>query len=44
MKILHVINNLTEIGIEKIRKLAKSQNVIYDLKYLFKKEDTDLRL
>ena len=33
-----------EMGIEKIRKLAKSQNVIYDLKYLFKKEDTDLRL
>ena len=33
-----------EMGIETIRKLAKSQNVIYDLKYLFKKEDTDLRL
>ena len=37
-------NQFKEMGIEKIRKLAKSQNVIYDLKYLFKKEDTDLRL
>ena len=37
-------NHFKEMGIEKIRKLAKSQNVIYDLKYLFKKEDTDLRL
>ena len=37
-------NQFKERGMEKIRKLAKSQNVIYDLKYLFKKEDTDLRL
>ncbi len=33
-----------EMGIEQIRKLAKPANVIYDLKYLFKQNETDLRL
>jgi len=33
-----------EMGIEKIRNKGKSQTVIYDLKYLFPKEFTDIRL
>ncbi|VEF01712.1 Vi polysaccharide biosynthesis UDP-N-acetylglucosamine C-6 dehydrogenase TviB [Neisseria canis] len=33
-----------EMGIEAIRKLAKKEHVIYDLKYLFTAEETDLRL
>ncbi|WP_108647152.1 Vi polysaccharide biosynthesis UDP-N-acetylglucosamine C-6 dehydrogenase TviB [Polynucleobacter rarus] len=33
-----------EMGIEKIRNKGKSQTVIYDLKYLFPKELTDIRL
>lgn len=33
-----------KMGIEKIRALGKDNHVIYDLKYLFAKEDTDIRL
>lgn len=33
-----------KMGIEKIRALGKDNHVIYDLKYLFIKEDTDIRL
>lgn len=33
-----------EMGIDAIRKLAKKDHVIYDLKYLFTAEETDLRL
>lgn len=33
-----------KMGIEKIRALGKDSHVIYDLKYLFNKEDTDIRL
>ena len=33
-----------KMGIEKIRALGKDSHVIYDLKYLFTKEDTDIRL
>tara|TARA_B100000768_G_C11269181_1_gene372552 strand:+ start:750 stop:2021 length:1272 start_codon:yes stop_codon:yes gene_type:complete len=33
-----------ELGIEKIRKFGKSQHILYDLKYLFSKDQTDLRL
>ena len=33
-----------ELGLEKIRKFGKSEHVLYDLKYLFSKEETDLRL
>ena len=32
------------MGIEKIRALGKDSHVLYDLKYLFTKEDTDIRL
>ena len=32
------------IGIDKIRTLGKNKNVLYDLKYIFKKEETDIRL
>jgi UDP-N-acetyl-D-galactosamine dehydrogenase len=33
-----------ELGLENIRKFGKSEHVLYDLKYLFLKEETDLRL
>lgn len=33
-----------ELGINNIRKFGKSNHVLYDLKYLFSKEETDLRL
>ncbi|MDA9079001.1 nucleotide sugar dehydrogenase [Gammaproteobacteria bacterium] len=33
-----------ELGLENIRKFGKSEHVLYDLKYLFSKEETDLRL
>ncbi|OXL20535.1 Vi polysaccharide biosynthesis UDP-N-acetylglucosamine C-6 dehydrogenase TviB [Psychrobacter sp. DAB_AL32B] len=32
------------MGIEKIRALGKDSHVLYDLKYLFTKEETDIRL
>ncbi|WP_352310331.1 Vi polysaccharide biosynthesis UDP-N-acetylglucosamine C-6 dehydrogenase TviB [Psychrobacter sp. W2-37-MNA-CIBAN-0211] len=33
-----------EMGLEKIRSLGKNNHVLYDLKYLFTKEETDIRL
>lgn len=33
-----------EMGIESIRAFGKSNHVLYDLKYVFTKEDTDIRL
>ncbi len=32
------------MGVEKIRALGKDNHVLYDLKYLFDKEETDIRL
>ena len=37
-------NQFVEMGIEQIRSLGKSSHVLYDLKYVFAKEDTDIRL
>ena len=37
-------NEFVEMGIEQIRSLGKSSHVLYDLKYVFAKEDTDIRL
>lgn len=37
-------NEIRDMGIEAIRKLCKSNNVIFDVKYLFNKEDVDDRL
>lgn len=37
-------NEFVEMGIHKIRSLGKSSHVLYDLKYVFAKEDTDIRL
>ena len=34
----------SDMGIKKIRSLCKSNNVIYDLKYIFNEADIDLRL
>jgi UDP-N-acetyl-D-galactosamine dehydrogenase len=34
----------TEMGIDRIRQLGKTQHVLYDLKYLFPSDETDLRL
>jgi len=33
-----------QMGIDKIRALGKKSHVLYDLKYLFKREETDIRL
>ncbi len=33
-----------EMGIDRIRQLGKTQHVLYDLKYLFPADQTDLRL
>lgn len=33
-----------EMGVSSIRKLGKSKHIIFDLKYTFNEEDTDLRL
>ncbi len=33
-----------EMGIDRIRQLGKTQHVLYDLKYLFPSDETDLRL
>lgn len=35
---------IKDMGIETIRKLCKTENVIFDVKYLFAKEDVDARL
>ena len=37
-------NEFVEMGVEKIRTLGRSSHVLYDLKYVFAKEDTDIRL
>lgn len=37
-------NEFVEMGVEKIRALGKASHVLYDLKYVFSKEDTDIRL
>ncbi|MGP5439707.1 Vi polysaccharide biosynthesis UDP-N-acetylglucosamine C-6 dehydrogenase TviB [Psychrobacter faecalis] len=37
-------NEFVELGVEKIRALGKTSHVLYDLKYVFSKEDTDIRL
>ena len=37
-------NRFKEMGIKNIKKLSKSNSVIYDLKYLFDQKDTDIRL
>jgi UDP-N-acetyl-D-galactosamine dehydrogenase len=33
-----------ELGIDAIRALGKPKHVLYDLKYIFKTEQSDLRL
>tara|TARA_B100001057_G_scaffold500347_1_gene614895 strand:- start:1582 stop:2862 length:1281 start_codon:yes stop_codon:yes gene_type:complete len=37
-------NEFKDMGSHKISKLGKNPHVLYDLKYLFSKEETDLRL
>ena len=37
-------NEFVELGVEQIRALGKNEHVLYDLKYVFTKEDTDIRL
>ena len=37
-------NEFLEMGVEKVRILGKEMHVLYDLKYVFTKEDTDIRL
>lgn len=37
-------NEFVNLGVEKIRALGKNEHVLYDLKYVFTKEDTDIRL
>jgi len=37
-------NQFKEMGIEKIRALGQSKNVLYDLKYIFSADQSDLRL
>ena len=34
----------SHMGIDSIRALGKKEHVLYDLKYLFEKEKTDIRL
>ncbi len=36
--------DIKDMGINKIRQLAKEKSIIYDLKHMFPKSDTDLRL
>ncbi|MDT4787170.1 NDP-sugDHase: nucleotide sugar dehydrogenase [compost metagenome] len=33
-----------ELGIDRIRALGKSEHVLYDIKYVFSAEESDLRL
>jgi len=43
--IIAVAHNLfREMGVKKIKSHLKEVSILYDLKYLFKKQDTDLRL
>jgi UDP-N-acetyl-D-galactosamine dehydrogenase len=37
-------NEFVEMGVEQIRALGKASHVLYDLKYVFSKEATDIRL
>ncbi|MGP5415872.1 Vi polysaccharide biosynthesis UDP-N-acetylglucosamine C-6 dehydrogenase TviB [Psychrobacter faecalis] len=37
-------NEFVEMGAEQTRGLGKTSHVLYDLKYVFSKEDTDIRL
>lgn len=37
-------NEFVELGVEQIRGFGKNEHVLYDLKYVFTKEDTDIRL
>lgn len=37
-------NQFVEMGVERIRELGKSNHVLYDLKYLFDSELSDIRL
>lgn len=37
-------DQFVEMGIDEIRRLARINHVIYDLKYLFDKDESDLRL
>ena len=37
-------NEFVEMGVEQIRAFGKNEHVLYDLKYVFTKEDTDIRL
>lgn len=37
-------NEFRDVGIEEIRRWGKDEHVVYDLKYLFGQEQTDLRL
>lgn len=37
-------NEFVEMSIEQVRALGKNEHVLYDLKYVFTKEDTDIRL
>ena len=37
-------NEFVDMGVEQIRTLGKTSHVLYDLKYVFTKEDTDIRL
>ncbi|WP_333954936.1 Vi polysaccharide biosynthesis UDP-N-acetylglucosamine C-6 dehydrogenase TviB [Psychrobacter sp. S4(2024)] len=37
-------NEFVELGVEQIRAFGKNEHVLYDLKYVFTKEVTDIRL
>ena len=37
-------HQFVELGIEGIRQLGRTEHILYDLKYLFSAEETDLRL
>ncbi len=37
-------NEFVELGVDQIRAFGKNEHVLYDLKYVFTKEDTDIRL
>ncbi|MGM8898530.1 MULTISPECIES: Vi polysaccharide biosynthesis UDP-N-acetylglucosamine C-6 dehydrogenase TviB [unclassified Psychrobacter] len=37
-------SEFTEMGVSSIRKLGKEKHVLYDLKYVFAKDETDIRL
>jgi UDP-N-acetyl-D-galactosamine dehydrogenase len=37
-------NEFIDMGVAEIRALGKADHVLYDLKYVFTKEDTDIRL